>query len=82
MLVYLTKEIADSMGVHPNTMRVYEEWGYLSPAPRAVNGYRQYDEIHLFQLKIARLAFRCEIIQGNIRNSAREVVRKVVRNNF
>lgn len=73
-MVYSTKEIADSMGVHPNTVRVYEEWGYLSPAPRADNGYRQYDDIHLFQLKIARFAFRCEIIQGSIRKSAREIV--------
>lgn len=72
--MYKTKEIATLVGVHPNTVRVYEDWSFISPVPRQENGYRIYSEIHLFQLKVARKLFRCEIVQGNLRNKAREIV--------
>ncbi|CQR51571.1 MerR family transcriptional regulator [Paenibacillus riograndensis] len=72
--MYRTKEIAAMVGVHPNTVRIYEEWGYISAVPRGVNGYRMYSDLHLFQLKIARTAFRCEIVQGLIRAKARAIV--------
>lgn len=71
---YRTHEIAEIGQVHPNTVRVYEEWGYLSPVPRAANGYRVYETIHVVQLKIARLAFRCELIQNNLRKRATRIV--------
>lgn len=72
---YRTNEIAEIGQVHPNTVRIYEEWGYLSPVPRAANGYRQYQTIHVLQLKIARLAFRCELIQKNLRKRATKIVK-------
>lgn len=72
--MYQTKEIAALVGVHPNTVRIYEEWRYISAVPRGENGYRVYSEVHLFQLKIARIAFRCEIVQGLIRAKARVIV--------
>lgn len=72
--LYKTSEIASLASVHPNTVRVYEEWGYISPVPRLTNGYRVYSDIHLFQMKIARILFQCEIVQGDIRNKAREIV--------
>ena len=36
-----TSEIARMVGVHPNTVRLYEARGYIAPVPRAGNGYRQ-----------------------------------------
>lgn len=72
--MYRTKEIAARVGVHPNTVRIYEEWGFISPVPRQANGYRIYSDVHLFQLKIARILFRCEIVQGDIRARARAIV--------
>ncbi|WP_339176260.1 MerR family transcriptional regulator [Solibacillus sp. FSL R5-0691] len=72
--MYKTKEIATLVGLHPNTVRIYEEWGFISPVPRKANGYRIYSDTHLFQLKIARTIFRCEIVQGDIRKKAREIV--------
>ncbi|GAB6927348.1 MerR family transcriptional regulator [Paenibacillus sp. JCM 10914] len=71
---YLTAQIAGRARLHPNTVRLYEEWGYISPVPRADNGYRLYSDLHLYQLRIARTAFRCEIVQGHIRAMAREIV--------
>ncbi|GGH36196.1 MerR family transcriptional regulator [Paenibacillus segetis] len=72
--MYKTKEIAEMVGVHPNTVRIYEEWRYISSVPRGENGYRIYSDLHLFQLKMARVAFRCEIVQGLIRAKARAIV--------
>ena len=72
--VYKTKEIAALVGIHPNTVRIYEDWGFISPVPRQANGYRIYSDIHLFQLKVARTLFRCEIVQGDIRKRARAIV--------
>ncbi len=37
-------EIARLAGVPTKTIRYYEEIGLLPPAPRADNGYRDYDE--------------------------------------
>jgi len=80
--MYTTKEIAACVGVHPNTVRVYEEWGYISSVPRSKNGYRIYSDLHLFQLKIIRTAFRCEIVQGLIRAKARAIIEASGREDF
>ncbi|GMK41577.1 MerR family transcriptional regulator [Paenibacillus sp. CCS19] len=72
--MYNTAEIAAMVGVHPNTVRIYEKWGFISHVPRKANGYRIYSDDHLFQLKIARTLFRCEIVQGDFRKRARAIV--------
>ncbi|MFW6265127.1 MAG: MerR family transcriptional regulator [Bacillota bacterium] len=53
---YSTKEIADFAGVHPNTVRLYEEWGYISKVKRSKNDYRLFTERHLYEMKLARTA--------------------------
>lgn len=53
-----TSEVAKAVGVHPNTVRLYEEWGYLSPVPRTPSGYRQFAPIHVEQMRLARLALQ------------------------
>ncbi|MCR8964405.1 MerR family transcriptional regulator [Brevibacillus halotolerans] len=80
--MYKTKEIATLVGVHPNTVRIYEEWRFISPVPRQANGYRIYSDIHLFQLMVARTLFRCEIVQGDIRKRARAIVYTCGQENF
>ena len=80
--MYRTTEIAKMVNVHSNTVRIYEEWGYISRVPRANNGYRVYSDLHLFQLQVARASFRCEIIQGRIRDKARSVVEASGKENF
>jgi DNA-binding transcriptional MerR regulator len=53
-----TSEIARAVGVHPNTVRLYEAWGYLSPAARSPAGYRLFTELHLDQMRLARTALQ------------------------
>jgi DNA-binding transcriptional MerR regulator len=52
---YRTIDIAREAGVHVNTVRLYEQIGLISVAPRTANGYRIFSEKHLYQTKIARL---------------------------
>ncbi|MEZ4868760.1 MAG: MerR family transcriptional regulator [Caldilineaceae bacterium] len=52
----LTSEVAQAVGVHPNTIRLYEAWGFLPPIPRTASGYRQFTEFHVDQMRLARLA--------------------------
>jgi DNA-binding transcriptional MerR regulator len=53
-----TSEVAKAVGVHPNTVRLYEEWGFLPPIPRSQSGYRRFTPAHLAQMKLARLALQ------------------------
>ena len=50
-----TSDIARELGVHVNTIRLYEAQGYLPPIPRAENGYRQYSRFHLEQARLVHL---------------------------
>jgi DNA-binding transcriptional MerR regulator len=43
-------ELAGRAGVAPSTVRFYERVGLLSPARRAANGYRVFDESALDEL--------------------------------
>lgn len=70
-----TSDIAREIGVHENTIRLYERWGLLPPVPRKANGYRVFNETHLIQLKLIRLALGCTWIGGKIRRVAYSVIR-------
>jgi len=80
--MYKTHDLARLAKVHPNTVRLYEASGFLSPAPRASNGYRVYSELHLLQLLVARAALRCEIVQGHLRVKARAILEASGREDF
>src|SRR5688500_8200968 len=49
-----TLELAQLFRVHPNTVRLYEEWGYLPPIPRDPSGQRAFTEKHVEQMRLAR----------------------------
>jgi DNA-binding transcriptional MerR regulator len=49
-----TSDIAKAVGVHPNTVRLYEEWGFLPPIARGPSRYRMFTEDHLDQMRLAR----------------------------
>ncbi|MDQ1295917.1 MAG: hypothetical protein QG608_3804 [Actinomycetota bacterium] len=50
-----TGDLARLVGAHPNTVRVYQERGFLPPVPRTPTGYRQFTTEHLTHLRLARL---------------------------
>jgi DNA-binding transcriptional MerR regulator len=53
-----TSDIARAVGVHPNTVRLYEAWGFLPPVPRSPKGYRLFTETHLDHMRLARTALQ------------------------
>ena len=77
MAQYLTTtEIARAVGVHPNTVRLYETWGFLPPVPRSPTGYRLYTQRHLDQMRLARAALHGVWPGPAIRKSALALVRR------
>jgi DNA-binding transcriptional MerR regulator len=62
-----TSDLAKELGVHVNTIRLYEASGFLSPIPRGTNGYRQYSAIHLEQARLASLVLRWPYIGDKLR---------------
>jgi hypothetical protein len=52
------RHIARQLGVHVNTVRLYEASGYLPPIPRDDNGYRAYTVMHLEQARLVHLTLR------------------------
>lgn len=75
MNTYKTAQIAALIGVHPNTIRFYEEMKLLPAIPRTESGYRIFNDRHLKQLRLLRTAFRAEIISARLRQEVYEIVK-------
>lgn len=74
-MTYKTAQIAALIGVHPNTIRFYEEMKLLPVIPRTEGGYRIFNDRHLQQIRLLRTAFRSEIISSKLRQEAFEIVK-------
>jgi DNA-binding transcriptional MerR regulator len=75
MRTYRTSEIAGIMGIHPNTVMLYEKWGYIAPVERKENGYRVYTETHLEQIKLVRMSLRSELIKCYMKFEVQNIIR-------
>lgn len=71
-----TSDLSKAVGIHPNTVRLYEQWGFIAPAERSPSGYRLFTETHLDQLRLARLALHGGWPGRAIRRSALSLVRQ------
>ena len=72
---YTTSQIAKIIGVHPNTVRMYEDLGLISKPLRKSNGYRIFTDLHIEQFRLARTAFYIEVLQNGLRKNIIEVVK-------
>ncbi|MGG7076519.1 MerR family transcriptional regulator [Clostridium sardiniense] len=75
MNTYKTADVAAIIGVHPNTVRLYEEWEMIPKAKRQPNGYRVFTDFHIEQFKLARLAFQIEVLQNGLRKKIVQMVK-------
>lgn len=75
MKTYKTAEIARLMGIHPNTVRLYEKLGLIPTATRQENGYRIFTEFHVEQIRLLRMAFHIEVLQNGLRRKVVEIVK-------
>ena len=67
MNTYKTAEFAKMIGIHPNTVRLYEKLELIPKPERLSNGYRVFTDFHIEQFKLARLAFQIEVLQNGLR---------------
>lgn len=75
MQTYSTSQIADKIGIHSNTVRLYEKWGLISPAPRDTNNYRRFTDRHLYQIRLCRCIFGYPFTTRAIRRAGNQVIR-------
>lgn len=71
---YKTSEVAAIIGIHPNTVRLYEELELIPKPKRQSNGYRIFTDFHIAQFRLARLAFQIEVLQNGLR---KKIIRMV-----
>ena len=60
MSTYKTSEVAAAIGVHPNTVRLYEKWELIPKPKRQPNGYRIFTD---FQIEVLQNGLRKKITQ-------------------
>ena len=75
MNTYQTSEVARRIGIHPNTVRLYEQLKLIPAPARRPNGYRVFTDFHIEQLRLARMALQVEVLQSGLRKQAIEIVK-------
>ncbi|WIV12091.1 MerR family transcriptional regulator [Proteiniborus sp. MB09-C3] len=82
MNTYKTSEIAHSIGIHPNTVRLYEELELIPKPERKANGYRIFTDFHMEQIKFARTALKVEVLQNGLRKQAITIIKTSASGSF
>ena len=72
---YKTSQVAQIFGIHPNTVRLYEELGLIPKPERQENGYRVFTDIHIEQFRLARTALKVEVLQNGLRKQAIDIIK-------
>lgn len=74
MSTYKTAEVAAIIGIHPNTVRLYEKLKLIPKPERLPNGYRVFTEFHISQCQLIRLAFQVEVLQNGLRRKIAQMI--------
>ncbi len=82
MKEYRTAQVAEIIGLHSNTVRFYEEWGLITKPKREENGYRIFNDLHICQIKVARLGFEIEILQNGMRKKIIDMIKTCAKCDF
>lgn len=72
---YKTSEVAKIIGIHPNTVRLYEEFNLIPRPERRKNGYRVFTDYHIEQLRLARVLLSIEELQNGLRKKAIDIIK-------
>src|SRR5512138_669283 len=73
-----TSDLARAVGVHPNTVRKYADWGLIPPVERTPSGYRMFTRQHLNCMRLARLVYSAPYPGRGFRALGHEIVHKAV----
>jgi DNA-binding transcriptional MerR regulator len=73
-----TSELARSVGVHPNTVRRYVDWGLVPPVERSPSGYRLFTRRHLDCLRLARTIYAAQYPGRGFRALGNAIIQSAV----
>jgi DNA-binding transcriptional MerR regulator len=79
---FRTSDLAHAVGIHPNTVRLYEKWGLIPPVERSPSGYRLFTQRHLDCLRLARMIYAADYPGRGLRASGNLVIQCMVVNDF
>lgn len=82
MSTYKTAEVAAIIGIHPNTVRLYEKLELIPKPERLENGYRVFTDFHIRQCRLIRIAFQVEILQNGLRKTMIQAIKASARGDF
>lgn len=82
MRTYRVSEVASIIGLHPNTVRLYEDWGLITKPERQPNGYRIYTDLHIAEFRLARVALDVEVLQNGLRQKIIGVIKTTATRDF
>lgn len=73
-----TSDLARAVGVHPNTVRMYAEWGLIPPVERTPSGYRIFTQQHLDCMRLARMIYAAPYPGRGFRALGNEIIQRAV----
>ncbi len=82
MATYKTAEVAAIIGIHPNTVRLYEELQLIPKPKRLSNGYRVFTDFHIEQCRLVRIAFQVEVLQNGLRKKIVKMIKASAAGDF
>jgi DNA-binding transcriptional MerR regulator len=69
-----TSDLARAAGIHPNTVRLYVEWGLIPPVKRSPAGHRIFTQHHLECLLLARTIYAAQYPGRQLRASGNAII--------
>ncbi|MGM9665497.1 MAG: MerR family transcriptional regulator [Eubacteriales bacterium] len=82
MATYKTAQVAKIVGIHPNTVRLYEKLNLIPKPERQSNGYRVFTDFHIEQCRLIRTAFQVEVLQNGLRGKIVQAVKASATGDF
>ncbi len=82
MTTYKTAEVAAMIGIHPNTVRLYEKLKLIPKPERLSNGYRVFTDFHIEQCRLIRIAFQVEVLQNGLRKKMANMIKVAATGDF
>jgi DNA-binding transcriptional MerR regulator len=73
-----TSDLARAVGVHPNTVRKYVDWGLIPPVERSPAGYRIFTQQHVDCLRLARRVYSAPYPGRGFRALGNEIIQRAV----
>lgn len=73
-----TSDLARVVGVHPNTVRLYADWGLIPPVERSPSGYRIFTQRHLDCMRLARTVYSAPYPGRGFRAVGTDIIRLAV----